>query len=632
MDMERFRGLVARLEQESAAAPAAYRAKVALLALLGFGVLAVFLSAVGLGLILLVGGALALAFTGTTAMLLLAKFGKVLFLLVVPLWYLVKSGAQALFVRLPPPEGRALHRSEAPALFDALDDMRRRMKGPPFHHVLVVDDVNAGVVQRPAFGLVGWPRNYLLLGLPLIESMPPQEALAVVAHEYGHLAGSHGHFSAFIYRLRHTWGTLDAFAEHVQGWLGKLVAPIVRSYAPYFNAYTFVLARNDEYHADAASAQLVGRDHAASALKRVNVIAPLHEDFMQATFRRIEHDPAPPQDLMQRWAAHAAAGAHADAGTWLGESLDRHANAWDTHPTLRARLAALALTPEQQALLPPDRVGPSAAEAWLGSALEPLRRELAGQWAERVHAPWVERHVERRERRERQRVLRELPERTREEQLDLLHLALELDPEVDHRAALAAFNADHPAQAAGLFLEGVVRLDHRDGSGIALLEQAIALDGDFTKAACNHAFGWLAQQGEHAAADAWSKRWDARDAFDRRVADEMNDVDAKKAVLLPADLDAQARERLLAALTPETLKFVKAIHVARRRIAADERVTQLLVGVQLTFWGRRRSRGQEVVDKVLGLPWPDSVLVVAFEGPAAPLRKKFEALEGARLH
>jgi len=44
-------------------------------------------------------------------------------------------------------------------LFDAMDRMRERMKGPRFHHVLITDDVNAAVVQRPAFGLFGWPRN-----------------------------------------------------------------------------------------------------------------------------------------------------------------------------------------------------------------------------------------------------------------------------------------------------------------------------------------------------------------------------------------------------------------------------------------------------------------------------------------
>ena len=182
MEIDRFKQLVVRLEQESAVAPGRYRAKVAALALLGFGILALLLATAGLGLLLLVGFVVAVVLSGGTALLLLLKLGKLLILLALPLWYLVRVALRALFIRLPAPAGRELSRAEAPALFAALDDLRRRMKGPRFHHVLVVDDVNAAVVQRPAFGLFGWPRIYLLLGLPLLEAMPAVEALAVVAH------------------------------------------------------------------------------------------------------------------------------------------------------------------------------------------------------------------------------------------------------------------------------------------------------------------------------------------------------------------------------------------------------------------------------------------------------------------
>lgn len=220
MDADRFKQLVSRLEAESAAAPMSYRLKVAALTLLGFAILALLFASVGLGLVVLVGIAVALLFSGGSALLLLLKLGKLLIFLAIPLWFLVKSGVQALFVRLPAPQGREITRADAPVLFGALDRMRRQMRGPRFHHVLVVDEVNAAVSQRPAFGLVGWPRNHLLLGLPLLEGLSPDEALAVVGHEYGHLAGSHGHFSAFIYRLRHTWGTVQAYTDQIQGWLG----------------------------------------------------------------------------------------------------------------------------------------------------------------------------------------------------------------------------------------------------------------------------------------------------------------------------------------------------------------------------------------------------------------------------
>src|SRR6185436_18953469 len=116
------------------------------------------------------------------------------------------------------------------------------------------------------------------LGLPLLEALSPEEALAVVAHEYGHLAGSHSRFAAFIYRLRHSWETIQALSQQWQGWAARPLQAVVRWYAPYFNAYTFVLARANEYQADAASAELVGAGVATSALKRVNISSSQYDD------------------------------------------------------------------------------------------------------------------------------------------------------------------------------------------------------------------------------------------------------------------------------------------------------------------------------------------------------------------
>lgn len=631
MEVERFRQMVARLEQESAAAPGRYRAKVAGLALLGFGILALLLGAVGFGLLLIVGFAAAVAFSGGAALLLLLKLGKLLFLLVVPLWYLVKSGVRALFVRLPAPQGREIVRREAPALFDAIDRMRAAMNGPRFHHVLIVDEVNAAVVQRPAFGLVGWPRNYLLLGLPLLESLPPDEALAVVAHEYGHLAGSHGHFSAFVYRLRHTWGTIQAYTDHIQGWLGRLVAPLVRWYAPYFNAYTFVLARADEYEADAASAELVGAANAVNALKRVNVVTPRHQRFMERTFDRIDHDAAPPRDLMARWAAHVGEPpAEADAQRWLGDALDREGQVTDTHPTLRARLAALARGADASPVPPPPFTGASAAQAWLGPLVETLRQEFQSRWAEAVAQPWAERHAQAQQQRQRLDELRAKEERSDDEQLEQLRLTMRLEPEVDLREPLAAFNAAHADHALALFLEGAVRLDKGEREGITLLERAIALDPEATKPACERVHAFLVAQKDDAAAQRWAERWRERDTLETLRAQQLESLGGKD-TLAPHGLDAAQLAALKQRLDREALRHVAEVYVARRVIPADPTVVQWVMGVKLTWWGRQRGRQRAVVDRLAAMEWPVALLFFTLDAPYTPLRKKFRALPGARL-
>lgn len=515
MEIDKFRSMVARLEQESARAPRQYRVKVAMLAMLGFAILGLVLATVGFGLVALAGIAGAMLFTGGAALLLLLKLGKLLFLLAIPLWFTLKSAVQALFIRLPAPQGHEITRAEAPALFAALDDMRSKMAGPRFHHVLVVGEVNAAVVQRPVFGLVGWPRNYLLLGLPLLECVAPDEALAIVAHEYGHLAGAHGRFSAFIYRLRLTWGTVQAYMEHFQGWLGRLVLPLVRWYGPYFNAYTYVLARADEYRADAASARLVGPHSAAQALKRVNLIAPRYDRFLQHTFQRAGNEALPPHDLLQRWASETCTeAAQADMQTWLDGALDREGHFTDTHPTLRARLGALFEGTQIVAALPPALDGAPASQAWFGNALPELRRALAQAWSMQVAAGWGERHAEVRRQRTRLEELRAMPAPDRDAQLELLRLSLHLEPGTDLRAPLAAFNAAYPGHAPGLYTEALARLDQDEREGLALLEQAMDIDADAVKPACERAYAWLCERKETALAEQYAERWRRQDALE----------------------------------------------------------------------------------------------------------------------
>jgi len=417
---------------------------------------------------------------------------------------------------LPAPAGREITSEEAPALFNALNDMRRKMSGPRFHHVLVVNEVNAAVVQRPAFGLVGWPRNYLLLGLPLLECLSPEEAMAVVAHEYGHLAGSHGHFSAFIYRLRHTWATLQVYIAHFQGWLARLVLPLVQWYAPYFNAYTFVLARADEYKADAASAQLVGAVSAAHALKRVNLVAPQYQQFLQNTFQRVSDEAAPPRDLLHCWASEVRQNAkEADTRRWLDEALDREGHFTDTHPTLRARLSALLEGDDALQTLPPAIIGESASQTWFGSSLNTLRSDLQEQWAAQVTEAWAERHTETQTQRTRLRELRDMPERDIDErQIEMLSLSMRLEPEIDVRQALADFNSANRDHALGVYLEGVARLEKGEREGLALLDRAMEVAPDATKAACERAYAFLSERKEMEIAEEYAARWRKRDEIE----------------------------------------------------------------------------------------------------------------------
>ena len=184
MTEQEFEALVARLDQEARRHPAKYRLKVILLAYAGYAYVA---------LVLLVAAGLFFA-TIPAAVYLKALVIKLALIFGGFFWVV----AGAMWVRLEVPKGRPIANSEAPELFALIDKLRRSLGAPRFHHVLITDDFNAAVVQIPRLGLLGWYRNTLLIGLPLMKALNRQQLAAVLAHEFGHLAGGHGRLGNWI--------------------------------------------------------------------------------------------------------------------------------------------------------------------------------------------------------------------------------------------------------------------------------------------------------------------------------------------------------------------------------------------------------------------------------------------------
>ena len=251
MTVERFETLVRRLERYAKQSPSAYRFHVGLLAVLGYCYIFAIVLLLPALIALLVGAVVGLVVLSTRH----GSFGalnalKLLIPLGIGLMALIGMIFRSFQVDFPEPDGVPIERSQAPWL----------------DHVLIRDDFNASVFQRPRFGLLGGHTNYLMLGLPLMEAVPAAPFRAVLAHEIGHLSGSHSRFSGWIYRVRQTWDQMLHSLIRQEHGGATLFLPFFRWYSPYFAAYSFVLRRGNEYVADRCAAQVCGAEAAAQML------------------------------------------------------------------------------------------------------------------------------------------------------------------------------------------------------------------------------------------------------------------------------------------------------------------------------------------------------------------------------
>lgn len=376
MTPDEYESLVRRLEREAAANPTGYRRKLGALALLGYGYLAVA-AVLGVALCALLGW---LSASSAAILLVLKKAG-------LPLAAISLLASRALGLRLPAPQGHRLTRERCPQLFQVIEEVRKGLRAPRAHRVLLTADFNAAIVQHPRLGYLAGSRNYLLLGLPLLQCLSAEELKAVIAHELGHLSGAHGRFGAWIYRVRSSWDRLLSALRNQPQWGAKLFHRCFGWYGPMFKAYSFVQARQQEYEADRMSVEVVGAQPTASALLRVCREREFLGEFWPGVFRRADEEPVPslsPFTLLGAALKQPSAAPRAD---WLDRALAQRTSHTDTHPCLADRLQAIGIPAHE-----PPPVTVSAAEALLGSEAESLRREMDAGWRKRVQGWWVRRY------------------------------------------------------------------------------------------------------------------------------------------------------------------------------------------------------------------------------------------------
>ncbi|MCX6896120.1 MAG: M48 family metalloprotease, partial [Verrucomicrobia bacterium] len=306
---------------------------------------------------------------------------------------------RTLLVRVPPPTGHELTRGDAPKLFAVLDDLQSKLRAAPFHRVYVVPDCNASVVQVPRLGVFGWSRNYLLLGLPLLDGLSPAELRAVLAHEFAHLSREHGRFSHWLYRLRRSWE--DAFKQlslpQVQGQVSfrPLAVKFVDWFWPKFNAHAFVLSRANEYEADALAAKFTGPQNIASALVRLRFLArQLEEKLWPEIWKSAHAQPTPPDDVFDQLRRGMVAGPTAeDRGRWLAEAFRVHTTNADTHPCLTERLRSVGELQRQKTAAISGAAEVSAAAEIFGPVLKKIRLGVQEFWRKEAETTWRSHHA-----------------------------------------------------------------------------------------------------------------------------------------------------------------------------------------------------------------------------------------------
>jgi len=468
-----FKARVQHYEVIAKENPAGYRLRVRLFGWLGYSyilfILLILLAVIGL----IVYCMIALK-EGNTVMLKLAFFAGLIAVAI----------ARSLWVKMGDPEGTQISRQEAPTLWREVDAIAHAVGAAGPSQIRIDTELNAAAYQRARLGIFGFYENILLLGMPLLLSMTPDEARSVIAHEYGHFGGQHGKFGAWAYRVNQTWSQLGRNLNATGGRGAFLFIGFVKWFNPRFAALTFVLRRAHEYDADAAAGKVAGFPTAARALMRLSYLYNhIQDSFWKPYYDRVQTTPVPP--------ANAFAGMPTAINVVtpsphiqekLSARLREPTDYDDTHPSLTDRLKAMGQLPTgnlaeiaESLSAPPAK---SAAEEFFGPQLPVILKKVEDDHVAGIQEAWKREHAKQLERNQKLAALDAVENPTEAQEVNRAVLTYSVRGSEAAEPLLRAAMEKYPHDAASRFYLADILLDREDETGVTLMNEAMKLDRD----------------------------------------------------------------------------------------------------------------------------------------------------------
>ena len=626
MEEKEFVAFVEELEVYERQHPDTYRLRVGLLAALGY--LSLF-------------GALVLILVVVLTLIYLRAINYLIIQVLVLLLGAAFLIAQSLWIEFPEPEGEEVNYDDAPRLFELVQEVRAATGGPTLRKILLTREYNASIVQRPSLGVFGWHENYLRVGLPLLASMSPAEIRAVLAHEFGHLSGRHGQFASWIYRVRQTWTQiLENVKKHPRYGL-EVFQRFFNWYAPYFSAYSFVLARAQEYEADRWAVAVAGKETAARVLINLELKSrALNEDFWPAVHRRADTEPQPPRDAFAELLQTLRQPLALDkAQAWFAESLTARHRYDDTHPALADRLAAIGYTNVREtadlnafAITGGELFGDRELFARVPSDFIERQNKF---WEEEIANSWTERHkfVT-----EAQQGLATLAEKTAadlsvDERWQRASYVGGIEGNIAAAPLLREVLELMPDHACANYALGIALLQQGDEAGISHLELAMEKEVGMVPEGCQAIYSFLMARERGAEAEKY-RRCAENYFYELQLAQQERRTITIKDDFVPHGLTNEALEALRAQLA--NVPLLRSAYLVRKICQHVPDVPSYVLGVTskrvlsgLQLDGRDKKLVSQLAKTI---KYPGDTYIIALSHQRRGLRHIFRDIEGAEIY
>ncbi len=538
-----------------------------------------------------------------------------------------------------------LRRSQAPRLFEMVDEIRAALGGVVVHEVVIDETLNAlaGVGRRQLWVVGRWRRR-LVLGLPVMYMLTPRQLRSVIAHEIAHFA--RGDIYVLINHAAFYWSALAEAAEHGRTKFWRITRPYYQRIACHIGAHAAVFARLAEIEADRTEVEMFGAQPAADGLIAMALADKLlHKRIIERMYHPDEMTSAtPPDDLMERIAEALDEGMPAgEAHEALTTLLKPVTGTDDSHPALAERIERMGLSvdawlaaPAEQAMRSPliARRADSAAVHLLHESLPEVSRQLSATWARHIAKEWARRYHDMHDESSAHRRV-EMLARQPGASFELRCLAATSacgfqGPEYAE-PLIRQLVEERPESADAHYMLGRLLLDRQDAACVEHLAKAGRLNPLIMPEVLELLYHFEVQRGDLAEGELWRHQYD--DAVERVFAAiQERSASPEKGAIEPHDLPADRVESMRVPLSGHPQ--VQRAFLVKRRLRHLPEIPQYLLVVErklraIELSTERRDQ-QLAFDLAEQLPlWSDTGLFIA--GGNKRMARRCRRVKGALI-
>lgn len=404
-----------------------------------------------------------------------------------------------------PPPGIPIPAGQAPALREMVREALESYRLRRISDIRIVSDRSLGLVPEEGRAFPGFRREYLVIGMQLLQSVSAEELEALLFQLLGLRRGIYSAFLRTIEPLAGFWGRLqDRIGAH---WLAPHVARVATGLAGWTAPYGITLTILQTLDADRRAAEMVGPELVGRAIVQEMVAGAYLERVYWTGLAERGRSAVFPTDALA--GAERALRHELDPGQgkiWLNEALAVGGVAVGGEVTLNARLGRLGVRGVFTEIS-----SPSAAETLLDRALPEMLATLQKELAEQYDPIWKARY-DRAMVARRKRVELEEKERSGStlstEELEQLAELVAAERGIDAAEPLYARILEaNPAHPEARFALGRIGLARGEETGLGMIEGAIEERPSLVLEGVESMYAYLTGQRRFGDADALVARY-----------------------------------------------------------------------------------------------------------------------------